>query len=54
MVPEGIGGLVFRVRDAALRWVARRQGINAPSLLGNDEQVPEISIESVAEPEPVG
>lgn len=35
VVPGGLGDLVFRVRDAALRLVARRRGIIVPSLLAD-------------------
>lgn len=37
-LPEGLGGLVYRVRDAYLRRVARRRGLVVPSLLA-DERV---------------
>jgi len=33
--PEGLGGLVFRVRDFFLRALAIRRGIAARSLTGN-------------------
>jgi branched-chain amino acid transport system permease protein len=33
--PSGLGGLVFRLRDHWLRWVARRRGIVVPSLLAD-------------------
>jgi branched-chain amino acid transport system permease protein len=32
--PEGLGGIAYAVRDAYLRWVARRRGIAVPSLIG--------------------
>jgi hypothetical protein len=32
--PEGLGGLAFSLRDAYLRWVARRRGLAVPSLIG--------------------
>ena len=35
VVPSGIGGLVFRLRDLWLRWVARRRGLIVPSLLAD-------------------
>lgn len=34
-VPEGLGGLVYRVRDAYLRRVARRRDLVVPSLLAD-------------------
>jgi hypothetical protein len=34
-LPEGLGGLVYRVRDAFLRRVARRRDILVPSLLAD-------------------
>ena len=34
-LPEGLGGLVYRVRDGFLRWVARRRSIHVPSLLAD-------------------
>jgi branched-chain amino acid transport system permease protein len=42
IIPGGFGDLVFRVRDAGLRWVAKRRGIIVPSLVAD-----------VREPEPV-
>jgi ABC-type branched-subunit amino acid transport system permease subunit len=35
VVPSGIGGLLFRIRDLWLRWVARRRGLIVPSLLAD-------------------
>ena len=35
VIPSGIGGLLFRVRDLWLRWVARRRGLIVPSLLAD-------------------
>ncbi len=35
VVPSGIGGLFFWVRDQWLRWVANRRGIVVPSLLAD-------------------
>lgn len=37
-LPEGLGGLVYRVRDAFLRRVAARRGILVPSLLADKRQ----------------
>lgn len=34
-MPDGLGGMLFRVRDAWLRWVAARRSIAAPSLRGH-------------------
>jgi branched-chain amino acid transport system permease protein len=34
-LPEGLGGLLYRVRDGYLRWVARRRGILVPSLVAD-------------------
>jgi branched-chain amino acid transport system permease protein len=34
-VPEGLGGLMYRVRDAYLRWVARRRDLIVPSLVAD-------------------
>ncbi len=34
-LPEGLGGLVYRVRDAFLRHVARRRGLLVPSLVAD-------------------
>ncbi len=33
VLPDGLGGLVFKVRDAGLRWIARRTGTDAPGLI---------------------
>jgi branched-chain amino acid transport system permease protein len=35
IIPGGIGDVVYRVRDAALRWVAQRRGLIVPSLLAD-------------------
>jgi branched-chain amino acid transport system permease protein len=32
--PEGLGGVAYALRDAYLRWVARRRGVAVPSLIG--------------------
>jgi len=49
ILPSGLGGLVYRGRDAALRWVARRRGMVVPSFveLPEDAEPPVIA-------EPVG
>lgn len=36
VLPTGLGGLLFRVRDAALRGVVRRRDLDVPSLVGDD------------------
>lgn len=48
LLPGGLGGLLFDVRDHALRWVAGRRGILVPSLLADraDDR------DDGAEPEP--
>lgn len=35
MLPSGLGGLLFRLRDDWLRWVARRHDIRVPSLVAD-------------------
>lgn len=30
-LPEGLGGVLFRLRDRAVRWVARRRGVTLPT-----------------------
>jgi branched-chain amino acid transport system permease protein len=35
IIPGGIGDLVYRGRDAALRWVAHRRGLIVPSLVAD-------------------
>jgi branched-chain amino acid transport system permease protein len=35
IIPGGIGDVVYRGRDAALRWVAQRRGLIVPSLLAD-------------------
>ena len=42
--PEGLGGVAYALRDAYLRWVARRRGVDVPSLIGApppDRSVPD-------------
>jgi hypothetical protein len=34
-LPEGLGGLVYTVRDAYLRWIAGRRNILVPSLVAD-------------------
>ncbi len=38
-LPEGLGGLIYRVRDAFLRAVAARRGILVPSLIADKRQI---------------
>jgi len=38
IIPGGIGDVVFRVRDAGLRWVASRRGLIVPSLVADTRQ----------------
>ncbi len=38
ILPSGLGGLLYRVRDAWLRWVARRHGTVVPSLVADVAQ----------------
>ncbi|HEY8526270.1 MAG TPA: ABC transporter permease [Acidimicrobiales bacterium] len=45
MFPTGLGGVLADVRDAALRWVARRRGLVVPSL------VADVRVEVTAEEE---
>jgi branched-chain amino acid transport system permease protein len=52
-LPEGLGGLVYRVRDSFLRWVARRNAILVPSLLADARVEDEVAVEPTpAPPEP--
>jgi len=38
IIPGGIGQVVFRVRDAGLRWIAHRRGLIVPSLVADARQ----------------
>jgi branched-chain amino acid transport system permease protein len=38
IIPDGLAGIVYRVRDRWLRWLAARRGIAAPSLRGNEAE----------------
>jgi len=40
VLPSGLGGLLFDLRDHALRWVANRRGILVPSLLADRAEEP--------------
>lgn len=46
-LPEGLGGLMYRVRDAYLRFVARRRGLLVPSLVA-DRRVEDAEEEQAA------
>jgi branched-chain amino acid transport system permease protein len=43
-LPEGLGGIVYRVRDMFLRRVANRRGILVPSLLADKRQAEEAPV----------
>ncbi len=47
VLPNGLGGLLFRVRDLWLRSVVRRKGLVVPSLVGDD------TIDAPAPPPPI-
>jgi hypothetical protein len=38
IIPGGIGDVLFRVRDAGLRWIANRRGLVVPSLVADARQ----------------
>ena len=38
IIPGGLGDVVFRVRDAGLRWIANRRGVIVPSLVADTRQ----------------
>jgi branched-chain amino acid transport system permease protein len=38
IIPGGIGDVVFRARDAGLRWIASRRGLIVPSLVADTRQ----------------
>lgn len=38
IIPGGIGDVLFRVRDAGLRWIANRRGLIVPSLVADARQ----------------
>jgi len=38
IIPGGMGGVLFRVRDAGLRWIANRRGLIVPSLVADVRQ----------------
>lgn len=52
VLPSGLGGLWFRGRDAALRWVAVRRGLLVPSLVADAAAPPAPTPEPTPEPTP--
>jgi branched-chain amino acid transport system permease protein len=46
VIPGGLGGVVYRVRDLALRWVANRRGLVVPSFVEVADQ-PEVEMPTV-------
>ena len=59
IAPEGLGGIVYSIRDRFLRWVARRNDLYVPSLLADvrlddqrDVDITEALELVVADPEP--
>jgi branched-chain amino acid transport system permease protein len=50
IIPAGIGDVVYRVRDAALRWVAQRRGLIVPSLLADARPPDAASLPDAASP----
>jgi branched-chain amino acid transport system permease protein len=48
IIPGGLADIVYRVRDAGLRWTAQRRGIVVPSLVADVRQDP-VPIESAEE-----
>jgi branched-chain amino acid transport system permease protein len=47
IIPGGLGDLVYRGRDAALRWVAGRRGLIVPSLVADTRQPGAVNPEAV-------
>jgi branched-chain amino acid transport system permease protein len=47
-LPSGLGGLVFRVRDAALRWIALRADVHVPSLVADSRRTPDAPLATAA------
>jgi branched-chain amino acid transport system permease protein len=53
VVPGGLGGLLYRLRDLYLRWVADRREIVVPSLVADVRvEEPPVLIEEQRQPEP--
>jgi branched-chain amino acid transport system permease protein len=48
VLPGGVGGALFRVRDLGLRWLAARYGIAVPSLVADGAQ-PEVDVGAAAD-----
>jgi branched-chain amino acid transport system permease protein len=49
VLPGGIGGLLYDVRDAGLRWLAKRRGLVVPSLLADVRVDESAALETAAE-----
>lgn len=50
-MPEGLGGVVYAIRDRYLRWVAERRGLRVPSMVADARvQDPVLVIEQVEAP----
>lgn len=45
VLPDGLGGIVFKLRDAALRSLARRTGIRAPGFISAAEEANRLEVE---------
>jgi branched-chain amino acid transport system permease protein len=52
IIPGGIGNLVYRGRDAALRWVAHRRGLIVPSLVADTRRPVAVSGAADLDPAP--
>ena len=52
IIPGGIGDVVFRVRDAGLRWMADRRGLIVPSLVADTRQPDAADAADAARPDP--
>jgi len=52
VLPSGLGGLMFRVRDLGLRWVADRRGIVVPSMVADVAEHPPAAPPPIAGPAP--
>jgi branched-chain amino acid transport system permease protein len=51
-LPGGLGDLVFRTRDALLRWFALRRGIRVPSLIADSAMAAESLLDLSTPPRP--
>jgi branched-chain amino acid transport system permease protein len=47
-LPSGVGGLVFRLRDAALRRIALRADVHVPSLVADSRRISETPLANAA------